>query len=1416
MTDIFDSYNQGEDLIFISSTSTDNDSTEETEEEKKERLRKEEEERLRLLEEQEEEEEATYVQDEPVLSEQELEKFAAYNQGEDLTFVESVTPRGPITDAGDLENTPYMVKRKLDYGATQEPMILGSLFRLGKSKVRSLLTDKSYSEAAREVEQERQDVIQKDFPLLYGKEEDAIITAGRVGTALADPVTFFIPWTKIAKAGKVATTAVGAGVSSADIALREESLYGEVSGTSVALAAGLGGASSVLSQLFISGKVTRESFETIGENGTKIKKVIDLGDGLKVSNPLLIIKDKQKLAKELDKYQKTGEEILSQHGKIIQNLVDTTKNIGFHETRKELIALDIKNLKDDLFKLKKEQGGINQVVDFMGNPVELSTMTRAKTLLEKAEKELVDNETILQKLYIEQLPKDFAETAYIQITTALKNGVFEKEGMARYFMQELTAPMFGAIGGFGIGLMASDEETKQKDLLKWIGMGATSGFLLKKLNRTKFSVYDKKIIGEVLEESNRTFKENGWSVVKRHLAGTESTLLQGGIGAVRGFGAKLFNVQGAGLKQDVVLSESVESAKTRAINLWGSVGIAKLIQNQTDSNVLIAGRILNAKNMSSTAKHSFLKEGDLDNVEAVKLADDIEKFTNEFKQYVESVGIQFTEETQYGLTQLLGKSLKENPGTVTKDIAEAFKIQFINDFNNNRIQLMTKGEFAGRYVNIADLGQKNIRNYSKETVQEIRINPSSEKIKRNGILEDSWATKQARNYIDGQNETRRHSLWAKIEGTDESLTGKALFRNRAEEEEDVIISAAQNFNKQRVLYDQEARAYLANKDYFVKDPILTLQSLINSTVPVVEFARVFGAKGQGLQRVFQDIKDEVRQAQNKAGGDSSISNESINELANKQIKLVKQGVEGYFGLHQIEYTMKNEALLTGIMALQTILATTKLTKVALPSLGDLVQTWKNSGMGAAREALVRNIKSRNKEDVMLPSDALGTKLKRPKGKLTADDTSISDVVWNNRLYSGLLEREMKNFFIEINPNNIRQVRLQQLQQNFFELVQLGRITREARTYAYDTGAIRAFKLSQLIKADGTLPQRFKNEAARLDLDMDSLKYLNKFKNMDAIEGDTLGEELISRAGFKSAERDALIPTVGNRRLFSQSRNPGIRFLGSFLSWAQAKSAQSNALISRVEGGDAALLIRMAASLPVFMAVRELQLDLNSSKDFKEGAVVSKSPDISNLLKRTGDAIIFSAETLPWYVDKAASTAFRGYNDDNLLHSLAPVMGLIEDLGKPVVVELPEAIRKTNLQKGVSVGIGAGEAIIPFFKDLNRGTGFINPALEIDIIGKPKDMSLEDWLNGEDYGPIQQDDYDLPSFLTQESYPDLDRSQNFEGGKLSKDHPVTKAPLIPMERKDRTSDQSYDTQAKQLAINPFTNKPYTDIYYDQAK
>lgn len=51
----------------------------------------------------------------------------------------------------------------------------------------------------------------------------------------------------------------------------------------------------------------------------------------------------------------------------------------------------------------------------------------------------------------------------------------------------------------------------------------------------------------------------------------------------------------------------------------------------------------------------LLKKGDLENAEAVKLADDLYNFTNDFKTYAKNAGIQLKEEDQYGLTQILKK-----------------------------------------------------------------------------------------------------------------------------------------------------------------------------------------------------------------------------------------------------------------------------------------------------------------------------------------------------------------------------------------------------------------------------------------------------------------------------------------------------------------------------------------------------------------------------------------------------------------------------------------------------------------------------------------------------------------------------------------------------------------------------------------
>ena len=65
--------------------------------------------------------------------------------------------------------------------------------------------------------------------------------------------------------------------------------------------------------------------------------------------------------------------------------------------------------------------------------------------------------------------------------------------------------------------------------------------------------------------------------------------------------------------------------------------------------------------------------------------------------------------------------------------------------------------------------------------------------------------------------------------------------------------------------------------------------------------------------------------------------------------------------------------------------------------------------------------------------------------------------------------------------------------------------------------------------------------------------------------------------MKVMDRDRLVPKVGNRLLFTQHRDPVVRQLGQFASWAQAKTAQTNAMVKRIEDGDVALFMRIVGA-----------------------------------------------------------------------------------------------------------------------------------------------------------------------------------------------------------------------------------------------
>ena len=74
--------------------------------------------------------------------------------------------------------------------------------------------------------------------------------------------------------------------------------------------------------------------------------------------------------------------------------------------------------------------------------------------------------------------------------------------------------------------------------------------------------------------------------------------------------------------------------------------------------------------------------------------------------------------------------------------------------------------------------------------------------------------------------------------------------------------------------------------------------------------------------------------------------------------------------------------------------------------------------------------------------------------------------------------------------------------------------------------------------------------------------------------------------------------VGNRRLFTQSKNPWIRSLGQFLSWAQAKTAQTNSLIERIEDGDVALALRGLSLTGIYAGVQYLREGFKPTGEFR--------------------------------------------------------------------------------------------------------------------------------------------------------------------------------------------------------------------------
>ena len=403
--------------------------------------------------------------------------------------------------------------RKFDYGLEQEQTILGNLWQNSVAGFRSLTAEgMSFEEALKQVEKERQEEIFEKYPEFRNRPEDAAVISGRISQAFADPVTWLIPWTKIAKAGKIATTAAGSSVAAADVALREKTLYGSVDPTSLILATALGGGtafgSDIIARRFKNKGVADEPDVEIT---TPVAKVIKEEGGN-------AYKDLKKRLVSLDFDPALQTKVL----KAI-DVIDKVDQLGIHSNK-------LRNAKLKLGPKKLKELGLPTTKKALREFAKKQATRR-----QKAKKVLSGSGVDLTRLATGNIIDDV--NAIVKTGTRIK----WDDGVMRKLMYETTRPLFGAAGGAIAGTWMGDNEDDVL-LYSMMGIGLGLGMYSRAIDRHKFMTTAQKQLlkGPLTEQARMTTR----TAIKILSAGTHAARLDAFGGGSALFGRLMYKAQG--------------------------------------------------------------------------------------------------------------------------------------------------------------------------------------------------------------------------------------------------------------------------------------------------------------------------------------------------------------------------------------------------------------------------------------------------------------------------------------------------------------------------------------------------------------------------------------------------------------------------------------------------------------------------------------------------------------------------------------------------------------------------------------------------------------------------------------------------------------------------------------------------------
>jgi len=1043
-----------------------------------------------------------------------------------------------ITSEQTISTTEPTSVRKAQYGAALETYLLGDLWRLGEAAFTS--------KTAEQIEADRIKEIEKAFPEFKdGKyDNDAAVWSGRGLVMLTDPVYFLMPWGRAAQAGRAykglksyaaaggATAALGATVGAGATSVHTAA-KGKFEWNNVLVGAGAGAVLSPVALGVTSG---------VSKVASKVAPKIFGGDKAKAQAVTQVleqdsIKNLNITPSQLSQVKKISS--IPEVKRLFKELESVNNNFANYIEPKRIRLLKLNDIKKELGLVSEKTGKVLSSKSPKYKKIVNKLTDKEKQLLDGSIEDFKNyNKVLSEEIKLGLEKQATAEHNYqVELIKQIHSIGGLKSQLGRMLAVNFTRPLVGSAMGATAGTLFTDsEEGFNTFVASGFALGLTSRLLragtIKGIPTNLQQGFDKVLKGEYIKNLSRQININTSTTLSTKLSARGPVLDEFSTMMFPKFDtAPRLNVFGNVIEGRgptlTGTSSNIEQLSQSAFNRFtGAIyGENGLLYGASQQTQDEALKIVRG----STEKFSK---------EAQDLAVKVKGFLNDFKGYFNEVGIVEAE-------------------TVANYFPRKINFNVVNQ-SKKSINLFLD-DMATVFQNI-----------TKTAAQRKILKEAGVPVKRK-MFTKGEAKNAAKKYFENISREYDNPIIA-LDGNYNIANTDKFGRLK------ILLPLSEHIQHQRVIQGSYDDVEKVMEKWLVNDIGTVLNDLARTSVKSVEFARKFGPEGQLLNQYFSRLKKQYT--------DNGFTKETMGVGGyNKDVKAIADSVNALFQRHG----RAGDPIEKNIVAtLSTLANLSMMDKVTIANLGDLVQPFQNSrhfaswAQGIGRTNILTRFEKGGAESLELFHGKIARQLLRDAyvgaGEKTATEAGRASARYTDLIGMG--------------------------NEKFFKYIGLEGITNLARRYAYNVGIVDGYKSARSIglaleKANVT---SFRDLKSLTKVQVEDIQHLTKlgvtsiddviklgrFNSLDDALANQEGKILLNKIGVKAADRDAIIPTVGNRLLFTQTRNPLVRILGQFSSWAQAKSAQTNALIAKAESGEQAQLFKMAGALAVYGAISDLR------------------------------------------------------------------------------------------------------------------------------------------------------------------------------------------------------------------------------------